>query len=295
MSNLEELAKQFWETKGETAQQSPTRAVMLAPVSEEEAVFLDTLERNQLLPWMRLRPGMRVLDVGCGTGRWARRFAAHETSVVAMDVSPGFLEIAKQALSADGTLHRVTLLRADLSLGRLPEEVQGPFDLIFVGGVFQYIEDDAVVSLLNEFVQKLAPDGRIILREGIRSERLREEHGAFEGTPYSVIYRDRTDYPRFFAQTNLRLLQQANLAGFSTVDLAEKALSRFNIASYGSSEQQLELSPDGALWAKFITAVTPLFAFVWPRADRGAVVLHKLLGDKNFWASHQVYLLVHPS
>ena len=294
MSNLEDLAKQFWETKGESAHGSPTRAVMLAPVSEEEAVFLDTLERNQLVPWMQLRPEMRVLDVGCGTGRWTRRFASSGAAVVAMDVSPGFLETARQALDADGTLHRVTLLRADLSRGTLPEEARGPFDLIFVGGVFQYIEDDAVLSLLNEFVQKLAPHGKIILREGIRSERAREERGVFEGTPYSVIYRDRTDYPRFFAQTNLRLLQQANLAGFSTVDLAEKALSRFNVASYGSSEQ-LQLSPDGALWAKFITAVTPLFAFVWPRADRGAVVLHKLLGDKDFWASHQVYLLVRPS
>jgi SAM-dependent methyltransferase len=290
MSTLEESAKSFWEARGVESHKSPTRAVTLAPVSEEEALFLDTLERNQLLPMMKLRPGMRVLDVGCGTGRWTRRFASHGATVVACDVSPGLLDTLRKSLQEEGTLSHTTLLRVDLSTGKLPEEVGADFDLIFVGGVLQYIEDEAVLSLLQQLRERLAPTGKLMLREGIRRERAREEQGVFEGTPYSVLYRDRSDFPRFFAQSKLRLIEQKNLAGFPTVDLVEKLLSRFQIASYGSAEQ-LELSPDGAVWAKFITAVTPFFAFIWPRADRGAVVLHKLLGERDFWGSHQVFLL----
>jgi SAM-dependent methyltransferase len=290
MSSLEESAKSFWEARGEQANQQPTRAVLLAPVSEEEALFLDTLERDQLLPLMHLRPGMRVLDVGCGSGRWTRRFAAQGAEVVACDISTGLLEMLRAALLKENTHERVTLLRSDLSTGKIPEEVVGNFDLIFIGGVLQYIEDAAVLSLLQQLRGRLSANGRLLMREGIRRERAREEHGTFEGTPYSVIYRDRSDYPRFFTQSGWRVITQKNLAGFPTVDLVEKLLSRFNVASYGSAEQ-LQLSPDGALWAKFITTVTPFFAYVWPRADRGAVVLHKLLGERDFWASHQVFLL----
>jgi SAM-dependent methyltransferase len=290
MSALEEEAKHFWETRGESAQQSPTRAVLLAPVSEEEALFLDRLEKNQLLPWMNLTPGMRVLDLGCGTGRWTRTFAKQRAKVVALDVSPGFLAQTKRALEEDDTAEQVTLFLANISLGKLPPEVEGRFDLIFIGGVLQYVEDEAVRSLFQELTARLTPNGKLLVREGVRSQRTKEETRVLGGTPYSVIYRAPDEYPRFFAQSQLRLLRQENLAGFSTVDLVEKLMLRFGVPYYGGSNE-LQLSPDGAGWAKFITAVTPFFAMIWPRADRGAVVLHKLMGNKTFLASHQAFLV----
>jgi len=44
-----------------------------------------------------LRPGMRVLDVGCGPGRHARALAGHGIEVVGLDISERFV-----ALAADG-------------------------------------------------------------------------------------------------------------------------------------------------------------------------------------------------
>jgi SAM-dependent methyltransferase len=33
---------------------------------------IDLCQRLALAPWLRVRPGTRVLDVGCGVGRWCR-------------------------------------------------------------------------------------------------------------------------------------------------------------------------------------------------------------------------------
>ena len=47
------------------------------------------------------REGMRVLDVGCGTGRMAMTFAAHGAEVTALDFSPAMLRRLREALPVE--------------------------------------------------------------------------------------------------------------------------------------------------------------------------------------------------
>lgn len=47
---------------------------------------------------LRLEPGMRLLDVGCGTGRHAREFAGRGVDVVGVDLSAGLLACADRRL-----------------------------------------------------------------------------------------------------------------------------------------------------------------------------------------------------
>ena len=53
-------------------------------------------EVNFLIDHLGLKPGMRVLDVGCGPGRHAHLLAERGVEVIGIDISKKFIEIAEQ-------------------------------------------------------------------------------------------------------------------------------------------------------------------------------------------------------
>jgi malonyl-CoA O-methyltransferase len=79
--------------------------------------------------------GLRVLDVGCGTGRHAVRLAAAGANVDAIDFSPAMLEQARQKPGAQ----RVTFHVHDLAKP-LPF-ASGSFDRVVCGLVVDHIAD----------------------------------------------------------------------------------------------------------------------------------------------------------
>jgi SAM-dependent methyltransferase len=54
-----------------------------------------------LLEHLELKEGMRVLDAGCGPGRHALALARHGIEVVGIDLSAEFIELARQAATAE--------------------------------------------------------------------------------------------------------------------------------------------------------------------------------------------------
>ena len=77
-------------------------------------------EIDFLLEVLDLRPGSRVLDVGCGPGRHALELARRGFAVHGVDISAPFVRLAREAAAAEG-LSNVTFDRHDardlLSLG----------------------------------------------------------------------------------------------------------------------------------------------------------------------------------
>ena len=54
-----------------------------------------------------LEPGMRVLELGCGTGYFTRELAHSGADVIAIDVSPELLEIAKANCSTPNVRYEI--------------------------------------------------------------------------------------------------------------------------------------------------------------------------------------------
>ncbi len=106
----------------------------------------------------------RVLDVGCGTGVAARRLASRpefDGSVVGIDRSAGFIEIANAKASEEGLSGKVTFEVGDATgLG----EKSGQFDAALAHTLVSHVDD--VRSVLAEIVACVRPGGLIAIFDG---------------------------------------------------------------------------------------------------------------------------------
>lgn len=119
-------------------------------------------QRLALEPWFDIAPGARVLDVGCGVGRWSSMLAMRGGRVTGVDLSPTMIAEARRRAEAHDVGDRCRFLVQDLA----QLEAGAKFELIVGVTVLQHILDP--VSL-REAVQRmaahLAPDGRMVLLE----------------------------------------------------------------------------------------------------------------------------------
>ena len=112
-----------------------------------------------------LKPGMQVLDVGCGLGGSAFLMAReHGVSVHGIDVSANMLASARERLRAEGLALQVTLEQADVLA--LPATVR--YDVIYSRDVFLHIHDKPrLMALLHEL---LLPAGLLFFTDYGRGE-----------------------------------------------------------------------------------------------------------------------------
>ncbi len=119
-------------------------------------------QRRALEPWLKIAPGTRVLDIGCGIGRWSRLLAARGARVTGIDLSPTMVAEAERRAAASGLSSRCRFLVQDSAA----LEAAGPFDLILCVTVLQHILDvGALRSALQRMTQHLGPQGRLVILE----------------------------------------------------------------------------------------------------------------------------------
>lgn len=99
--------------------------VFLNGISDYNRELMDFLMDRGML-----RPGCRVIDVGCGIGKYGTYFAAMGCDVTLTDISPGMLELAKKNMSTFDTPW--TVLECDFQQVEAEHPVfAGGFDLGF--------------------------------------------------------------------------------------------------------------------------------------------------------------------
>lgn len=119
-------------------------------------------QRLALSAWLGIAPGTRVLDVGCGVGRWSRLLAARGGNVTGIDLSPTMVRIAWQRAVAAGLGERCRFLVRDLA----ELELDGSFDLILAVTVLQHILEPARLRrAIQCMARHLAPGGGMLLLE----------------------------------------------------------------------------------------------------------------------------------
>jgi len=114
-----------------------------------------------------IRPGGRVLDIGCGAGREAIGLAREGFEVVGMDIAAQMVEAARANAQREGLAitFRVQSV-TDL------DDPPGSFDGAYWGGSYQHIPGHALrIETLRRIMQGLTPEGALILVAGYGEER----------------------------------------------------------------------------------------------------------------------------
>lgn len=135
-----------------------------------------TLDEEYVLAtkYLSFTPGMRLLDVACGTGNFTRYFAKaaramglDDAYIVGADLSMSMLEHAHQYIKQEHLEQTIALMRADAS--RLPLQ-PGSFTHLHCAAALHFMDDPDEV--LHQFARVLVPDGIFVLSTFIKGKGL---------------------------------------------------------------------------------------------------------------------------
>jgi 2-polyprenyl-3-methyl-5-hydroxy-6-metoxy-1,4-benzoquinol methylase len=111
---------------------------------------------------VKLKASAKVLDVGCGPGKWTRLFVKRCSSVTAIDLSSEMIRLAKESLGSED-LSRVNFHTMNVSELSFPPDT---YDLVNCITVLQHIptEEDWKLAV-SKIVSVTKPKGKVLLYE----------------------------------------------------------------------------------------------------------------------------------
>lgn len=139
-------------------------------LQQAQEAKLDLIARK-----LELRPGQRVLDVGCGWGSFAIHAArSYHVSVLGITLSPSQAEFARRRVAEAGVADRVEIRLADYR-----ELQDGPFDAISSIGMAEHVGESQIDAYAQALCDALRPRG-LLLNHAIALTRPDEDPTADE-------------------------------------------------------------------------------------------------------------------
>ena len=245
-------------------------------ISEKQLIERLVPIREQILEKSELKPGEKMLDVGCGDGLVG--FGALEkqknVQVTFCDVSEHLLDETKKIAQDAGVLDQCHFINNKAE--DLKEIASESIDVVTTRSVLIYVSDKSVA--LKEFFRVLKKGGRISLFEPINSYFKKEDYppncywGLFDVTPFKKTFEKiekvRAKYTTQVAHDSMvnfnekDLFLMAEKAGFSNIHLTLDVWLK-NTQPDMSWEAFLEASPN-------------------PKAPKEREILEEALSEKEF-------------
>lgn len=113
-----------------------------------------------------IRPGDRVLDIGCGTGALSRRAARKGAHVKGIDLNSEMLEVARKRTVGEGLEERITYV--ELGVAELDQEPAATYDAAMSGLCFSELSPDEIRFTLKTLRSLLKPGGLLLIADEVR-------------------------------------------------------------------------------------------------------------------------------
>jgi magnesium-protoporphyrin O-methyltransferase len=134
-----------------TAAQAWARLTSTAPLGRIRATVREGRERMRgtLLGFLPELRGKRVLDAGCGTGAFSMEAAARGAELIAVDLSPTLVALARERLPETGGPGRV-----EFHVGDMLNPDFGKFDHVIAMDSLIHYRGDDMVRILTGFAAR---------------------------------------------------------------------------------------------------------------------------------------------
>jgi ubiquinone/menaquinone biosynthesis C-methylase UbiE len=117
---------------------------------------LSSLKARQF-DMLKLAPGMRVLDAGCGRGQMLLACASAGAEVAGIDYADAAVELTRETLA---DVKGADIRRGDVTSLPWPDEF---FDRILFGDVIEHLDPDQAEAGLHELKRVLRPGGFVLV------------------------------------------------------------------------------------------------------------------------------------
>lgn len=166
----------------------------------ELALERDVYERDRVMPFLNLKNNSRVLDIGCGVGRWGNHVLetiSPKGKYVGVDYSGNILHLAREHFKANENFAFYESSFQDVMQNLPDNDIQDKFDIILVNGVMVYINDTDIAECMQNLRELIRSGGRLYIKESVGLQErltLNKIYSEELESQYSAIYRSVKEY-----------------------------------------------------------------------------------------------------
>jgi len=175
----------------------------ILPMYDEPHFGLLYREEAEWLHFHRIVPlnkRMRVLELGCGAGRWTFRIAPLVSKVIGVDFSEDMVRLARKRQR--GLVHN----NVDFFVGAVQDSIWNTnFEVVYFSGITSYLNDPQLHQTLRHIQTILVPGGILIDRTSISLG----EREVYDDGDYQGIYRTIQEQTAIFEEFGFQLKYRA--------------------------------------------------------------------------------------
>ncbi len=196
--------KEFWENRANNINNLQT--VLLG--SDKTGIEQNTRNEHEKLiveSVVKQIQNPRILDIGCGIGRWAENLINQFDYYTGVDFSEGFIDYASKKFSDNKNIKfcNNSILELDDTI------LSSNFNFIICTGVLMYVNDSNIFDIFKAF-RRVTPE-YVYIQESISLMDARLTLNQFESkdlqTNYNAIYRTKQEYEEYFKTNGFDIIK----------------------------------------------------------------------------------------
>lgn len=202
--------KAFWDARAQTYGSLDFDSIANLEQDPENLALKVQLETEKVFAYLGSLAGRTVLDLGAGVGQWAFRFAERGAShVTAVEYSAELADIGRREAQRRNVGNLEFVVSSAESFA-----TDATFDIVFISGLFVYMNDDQAEALVARLPHFCRPDTFVLLRDGTAIAARHEINNRLSEhlkTHYSATYRTAGEYRAMFERHGFRVARDENM------------------------------------------------------------------------------------